>query len=158
MSDDAGNRPYPKQVADRREWLGVLAKTPLGDLEQLWQTVPRKPPYEHLRQPETGPAMVRARAGGRGQQFNLGEMTVSRCVVSLGGEAVGVGYVKGRDLRQAELVAVFDAMMQGPDGEWTANSVIEPLMRAQDQRRTKTRSKAARTRVEFFTMVRGDSF
>ena len=58
----------------------------------------------------------------------------------------------------AELVAVFDAMMQGPDGEWTANSVIEPLKRAQDQRQTKIRSKAARTRVEFFTMVRGDSF
>ena len=158
MSDIAGNKPYPKEVADRREWLGVLSKTPLGDLERLWQTVPEKPPYEHLRQPETGLAMVRARAGGKGPQFNLGEMTVSRCVVSLGGEAVGIGYVKGRDLRQAELVAVFDAMMQGSDGEWTAKSVIEPLKRAQDQRHSETRSKAARTRVEFFTMVRGDSF
>ncbi len=158
MSGVAGNKPYPKEVADRRDWLGVLAKTPLGDLEQLWQSVPRKPPYQHLRQPETGLAMVRARAGGNGPQFNLGEMTVSRCVVSLGGEMVGVGYVKGRDLRQAELVAVFDAMMQGPDAEWTAKCVIEPMKRAQDQRQSETRSKAARTRVEFFTMVRGDSF
>ncbi len=158
MSDDAGNKTYPKEVADRREWLGILAKTPLGDLEKLWRTVPIPPPYEHLRQPETGLAMVRARAGGKGPQFNLGEMTVSRCVVSLGGEAVGVGYVKGRDLRQAELVAVFDAMMQGSDAEWTAKSVIEPLKRAQDQRHSETLSKAARNRVEFFTMVRGDSF
>lgn len=158
MSGDAGNEPTPKETADRREWLGVLAKTPIGDLERLWRTVPSPPAYEHLRQPETGLAMVRARAGGKGTQFNLGEMTVSRCVVSLGGEAIGVGYVKGRNLRQAELVAVFDAMMQGPDGEWTADSVIEPLRRAQDQRHAETRSKAARTRVEFFTMVRGDSF
>ncbi len=158
MSDSAGNKPYPKEVADRREWLGVLSKTPFGDLERLWQTVPEKPPYEHLRQPETGLAMVRARAGGKGPQFNLGEMTVSRCVVSLGGESVGVGYVKGRDLRHAELVAVFDAMMQGSDAEWTAKSVIEPLKQAQNQRQAKTRSKAAKTRVEFFTMVRGDSF
>ncbi len=158
MSNDAGNKPYPKEAEDRYEWLGVLAKSPLGDLEQLWQTVPEKPPYEHLRQPETGLAMVRGRAGGKGPRFNLGEITVSRCVVSLGGESVGVGYVKGRDLRHAELVAVFDAMMQGPYRKWAEESVIEPLKRAQDQRHSETRSKAARTRVEFFTMVRGDSF
>ena len=102
--------------------------------------------------------MVGGWAGGKGRHYNLDEMVVARCGVSRDGEAVGVGYVKGRDLRQAELVAVFDAMMQGPDGEWTANSVIEPLKRAQDQQQTKIRSKAARTRVEFFTMVRGDSF
>jgi len=158
MGDDAGNKPYPKKAADRSEWLGVLAKTPLGDLEQKWQTVPEKPHYQHLRQPETGLAMVRARAGGKGTQFNLGEMTMSRCVVSLGGDSVGVGYVKGRDLRHAELVAVFDAMMQGPYRKWTEESVIEPLKRAQDQRQSETQSKAAKTRVDFFTMVRGNSF
>ena len=55
--------------------------------------------------------MVRARAGGTGQRFNLGEATVTRCVVRpdaalTGTQQVGVGYVLGCSHRQALLVAL----------------------------------------------------
>src|SRR3546814_16146802 len=61
--------------------------------------------------------MVRARAGGTGEQFNLGQMTVTRCALKLaGGDAtpscVGLGYVQGRSTRHAELAAVSDALLQ----------------------------------------------
>ena len=61
---------------------------------------------EFLRRPETGLVMLRGRAGGTGQAFNLGEASVTRCSVRLSDGQVGTGYVLGRDQRKAELVAV----------------------------------------------------
>src|SRR3546814_18383007 len=61
--------------------------------------------------------MVRARAGGTGEQFNLGQMTVTRCALKLAGghatpSCVGLGYVQGRSKRHAELAAVVDSLLQ----------------------------------------------
>ena len=58
--------------------------------------------------------MARGRPGGDGAPFNLGEMTVTRCTVRLEDGTVGHAYVAGRDMRQAELAAVLDAVLQGP--------------------------------------------
>ena len=51
---------------------------------------------------------ARAR-GGTGTRFNLGEMTLTRCAVSLENGVVGIAYVQGRSLRHAEQAAVADA-------------------------------------------------
>src|SRR5206468_1374583 len=91
---------------------GVLAKAKPAELEGAFAALAPPPRYRFLRKPEAGAAMIRARAGGRGQPFNLGEVTVARCTVVVDERLVGVGYVKGRDLRQAELVALFDALLQ----------------------------------------------
>src|SRR3546814_10337591 len=74
-----------------------------------WNGLADRPAYRRLKAPETGLAMIRARAGGVGQRFNFGEMTMTRCVVVLEGtgaqkELMGVGYVQGRDARKAELI------------------------------------------------------
>jgi alpha-D-ribose 1-methylphosphonate 5-triphosphate synthase subunit PhnG len=117
------------QSRSRASWMSALAKAPLPLLEECVQSLGPLPDYELLRSPEIGLAMVRGRAEGGGQPFNLGEMTLTRCVVQLlvaGDESsespvvTGFGYVAGRSQRQAELVAVCDALLQHP--AWQARA------------------------------------
>ncbi|HEY9538468.1 MAG TPA: phosphonate C-P lyase system protein PhnG [Kiloniellaceae bacterium] len=148
--------------AARRRWLSVLAKAGLDELEAAWAGLGERLDYEWLRRPEIGMVMVRARAGGTGEQFNLGQMTVTRCALKLaGGDAtpscVGLGYVQGRSKRHAELAAVFDALLQD-QGRRPAleQGVIAPLEAAHALRRDARSRKAASTKVNFFTLVRGE--
>jgi alpha-D-ribose 1-methylphosphonate 5-triphosphate synthase subunit PhnG len=135
--------------------MAVLAKAPTDALVRAWEAMSGKPAYRHLRRPETGLVMVRGRAGGTGQRFNLGEMTVSRCAVALENGIVGHGYVAGRDRRKAELAAIFDALLQDSDRRAEVEALVtRPLSEAQAARKAERRRKAAATRVEFLTMVR----
>jgi alpha-D-ribose 1-methylphosphonate 5-triphosphate synthase subunit PhnG len=149
--------PAPNSSARRARWLSTLAKARHVDLKTLWENLPRKPEWQRLKPPETGMVMVRGRIGGDGGPFNVGEMTVTRCVVRLEGGAVGVGYVAGRDAEQAELIAVIDAMAQDPVAHKSvADGVIEPLALLQRRLEEAASRKAAASRVEFFTVARGD--
>ena len=141
---------------ERRAWLGVLAKAPPEALLALVEPL-SLPACTPLRQAETGLVMARGRAGGSGQRFNLGEVTVTRAAVSSPAGHVGHGYVQGRDKRHAELAAILDALLQDA-GERPAlmAAVIRPLAAMQAERRERIARKAAATRVEFFTLVRGD--
>ena len=110
-----------------------------------------------LRQAEIGLVMARGRAGGTGQRFNLGEITVTRCAVRSADGHVGHGYVAGRDKRKAELVASFDALLQAPERRAALLArVVEPLAAVQASQRASQARKAAATRVDFFTLVRGE--
>jgi len=143
--------------AARRRWMSVLAQASGEEIEQAWQALPEQPEYRVVRRPEVGLVMVRARAGGSGAPFNLGEMTVTRCTVDLPSGMAGHGYVAGRNVRHAELAAVFDALLQDP--LLTAGieeRVIGPLETIQRERRRQLSARSAPTRVEFFTLVRGD--
>jgi alpha-D-ribose 1-methylphosphonate 5-triphosphate synthase subunit PhnG len=99
------------QESERREWMGLLARAPLHQLE-AWAVRQPQRAVSWLRRPETGLVMVRARAGGTGEQFNLGEMTVTRCALKLEGAGCGVAYVQGRSARKAEIAALADALLQ----------------------------------------------
>jgi alpha-D-ribose 1-methylphosphonate 5-triphosphate synthase subunit PhnG len=137
--------------------MSVLALASTDELETAWGRVPDPPPHRRLRGPEVGLAMVRARAGGSGMRFNLGEMTVTRCSVSLADGVVGHAYVGGRRRRHAELAALLDALLQQPGRRATLErDVIAPLGRAQAARRRAVTARTAPTRVQFFTMVRGE--
>jgi len=134
-----------------------LARASLQELKQAWAEHAGGASYHFLRKPEVGLVMVRGRAGGTGQPFNLGEMTVTRCAVRLDNSPiVGFGYIGGRDPPRAELVAAFDALLQvGERSAYLQSNVIDPLVRRQHGRREAAARKIAKTRVEFFTMVRG---
>lgn len=147
------NNPNTEQNMRRRR-LGVLAKARLEELEQIVGGLGTKPAYELLRRPETGLAMVQGRAGGTGARFNLGEVTVTRAAVRLASGTTGFGYVAGRNQRHAELVALIDAMAE--DGVLDANRSVEALAEAQANGRRLEAARAAKTKVEFFTMVRGE--
>ncbi|MGF1538144.1 MAG: phosphonate C-P lyase system protein PhnG, partial [Elainellaceae cyanobacterium] len=68
---------------ERQAWMAILAKAPLPKLEACVATCGTLPGFESLRSPEVGLAMVRGRAGGDGEPFNLGEITLTRCVVQM---------------------------------------------------------------------------
>jgi alpha-D-ribose 1-methylphosphonate 5-triphosphate synthase subunit PhnG len=144
-------------VKARQTWLSVLAKSKRSAIEAALagQALPE---VETLRPAEIGMVMVRGRAGGVGQRFNLGEMPVTRSSVRSAAGHVGHGYVQGRDKAHAELAARLDAALQDPvrRGALTA-SVIEPLAAALAEEKRVIEAKAAATKVDFFTMVRGES-
>ena len=141
----------------RQEWMAVLAKSSIEDLENAWTLLRDRPTFRLLRPPETGLVMVRARAGGTGMKFNLGEATLTRCTVQIDGGSMGTAYVMGRDRRHAELAALFDGLLQDP--RWQSGlmeKVIGPLRAILQEKKILSARQAAATRVEFFTMVRGD--
>ena len=144
-------------IALRQRWMRALALAPVDRLEAAWAALPNPPTWSHLRRPEIGMTMVRGRAGGVGQRFNLGEMTMARCAVRLADGRVGFGHVAGRDRRHAELAALFDALLQDPATQaGLIARVIAPIEAAIEAGRQDTREKAAATKVQFFTMVRGE--
>ena len=143
--------------AERKRWMGILARADINALEGAYDALPTALQYTTLRKPETGLVMVEARANGTGRRFNAGEMTVTRCSVRLPDGIVGHAYIAGRSRRHAELAAVFDALMQAPEHTQTIGEhVIAPLAAAQDSHRRSVQRKSAATKVDFFTMVRGE--
>jgi alpha-D-ribose 1-methylphosphonate 5-triphosphate synthase subunit PhnG len=158
-STDPDSREHRKgdDPAPRQRWLGLLARATESRLEAAWAELADKPAYEFLRKPEIGLVMVRGRTGGTGRPFNLGEMTATRCAVRLDTGALGVGNVAGRRPRQAELIAVFDGLLQEDarrDGLEAA--LLGPIEQDLAACRAETAAKTAATKVDFFTMVRGD--
>lgn len=138
----------------RKQWMGLLASSEPARLSALLGT--DLPAHDFARPPETGAVMVRGRMGGTGGAFNLGEMTVTRCALRLGTGEVGIAYVQGRDRAHAVRAAVVDALMQGPRAAEVAAAVIAPLAAEADAKARGRAGRAAATKVDFFTMVRGE--
>ena len=139
--------PAVQPPTRRQHWLSVLARASGQELAALAGPLP---PYTRLR----GLVMVRGRTGGSGNPFNLGEATVARCTIRTGAGTVGHAYCLGRDLRQAELAAVLDALLQDPaSGPAMEAQVIAPLATAQAERRAQLARRAAATQVQFFTLA-----
>ena len=144
------------QTAARKAWMGLLARAPEGRVAALLDAARDRPAFDWLRAPEIGSTMVRARAGGTGTPFNLGEMTVTRCALTLDTGEVGHAYIQGRRKADAEAAALVDALMQtGAAGDIRA-AVLEPLKAELDAARAARAGKAAATKVDFFTVARGE--
>ncbi|MBA7468154.1 MAG: phosphonate C-P lyase system protein PhnG [Bradyrhizobium icense] len=115
------------------------------------------PVHTDLREAENGLVMVRGRIGGDGAPFNLGEATVSRAAVRLASGEVGFGYTLGRDLEKARMIALCDAMVQSHAlADSVEAKVLAPLRAAMLAHRERKSAEAAATRVDFYTMVRGE--
>ena len=142
--------------AARKAWMSLLAKAPEGRVAALLDAAMTRPDFTWLRAPEIGSTMVRGRAGGTGAPFNIGEMTVTRCALTLGSGEVGHAYIQGRRKADAEAAALVDALMQGPNAGEIRTAVLEPLEAEQIAAKTARAEKAAATKVEFFTMARGE--
>lgn len=154
MTNDA----MTQSMQARRNWLAVLARASRAELEKALALLGDLPPVEPVRPAESGMVMLRGRVGGTGDAFNLGEASVTRCALRVATGALGVGYALGRDRRKAELIAVFDALLQD-DARRAAISreVVEPLAGQQRESRDAASRAAAASKVEFFTFTRGDA-
>lgn len=147
-------QPAESARSGRQRWMQVLARA--GQDLHPYRDALRRREFRHVRQPETGMVMVRGRMGGDGAPFNLGEMTVTRCVVQLQDGSTGHSYVAGRSAEHAELAALADALLQGADADRWQLELIGPLQALQHKRAALRDSQAAATRVDFTTLVRGE--
>lgn len=140
----------------RKGWMSLLAKAPPARLAELIEEIGARPGFTWLRSPEIGGVMLRGRMGGTGAPFNLGEMSVTRCALKLETGEVGHAYVQGRDKAHAERAALVDALMQTDRADDLEHAVLAPLARELATTKRTRAAKAAATKVDFFTMVRGD--
>ncbi|RAI03985.1 phosphonate C-P lyase system protein PhnG [Acuticoccus sediminis] len=140
----------------RQSILRSLALAEPAELAAVLQRVAPEAPHTVVRGPETGLVMVRGRIGGGGAPFNAGEATVSRCVVRLASGEVGFGHVMGRDGTRARQVALLDALAQTPAHATAVAKAAVTLERDRLAREAGRAREVAATRVDFFTMVRGE--
>ncbi|MDY0307599.1 MAG: phosphonate C-P lyase system protein PhnG [Desulfovibrionaceae bacterium] len=141
----------------RQEWMAALALAPEARLREAWDGLAAQPQYKVVRGPETGLVMVRARTGNSGERFNLGEMTVTRCTVGLGEGILGHAFIGGLSHEHARLAAVFDALLQLPEkGEDLRRALIGSLQQERQTHLAGRRDEVRPSRVDFFTLARGD--
>lgn len=142
--------------AQRKAAMAVLAHADTAEIARRLEPI-AVPAYENLREPENGLVMLRGRIGGDGAPFNLGEATVSRAAVRLATGEVGFGYVLGRDRQKAQMIALCDALVQSEGFSQTVEEgVLTPLRAALVAERDRRAAETAATRVDFYTMVRGE--
>ncbi|MBN9081424.1 MAG: phosphonate C-P lyase system protein PhnG [Rhizobiales bacterium 62-17] len=141
----------------RRDRMAILARSNGGRLRDLWSTLGLDPAYKSVRGPESGLVMLRGRVGGTGEAFNVGEATITRASIKLEDGSIGHAMALGRDVEKARLSAVIDALCQ--DTAMAARidaALIAPIKSELDAADEERRQETAATRVDFFTMVRGE--
>lgn len=137
--------------------MAILAQADGAELKRLWQTLNLDPECELLRGPETGLVALRGRIGGGGSPFNFGEATVTRATIKLGNGAIGHAMMLGRDETKVKLAAVIDALANdAAQASKIDKAIIQPLEKTITARDKKRRAETAATKVDFFTMVRGE--
>jgi alpha-D-ribose 1-methylphosphonate 5-triphosphate synthase subunit PhnG len=145
------------EAAARQAAMATLAEAPPVELTRLWNTTGLPTEAQALRGPETGLVTLRGRIGGSGAPFNLGEATVTRATVRLPGGTVGHAYALGRDKEKARLSAIADALWQMPERRAEIEAkLLAPLRAAAAATDEKRRAETAATKVDFFTLVRGE--
>lgn len=148
---------FSSQIEGRRKAMACFAR---ATLDELQAPLDRRWPglaVVDLKPVETGLVMLRGRMGGDGAPFNLGEATVSRAVVQLADGKRGYGHVLGRDRGKARLAAVADALWQQDEARaFIETDIVSPVAARLAAERAQTRARSAATKVDFFTLVRGE--
>jgi alpha-D-ribose 1-methylphosphonate 5-triphosphate synthase subunit PhnG len=146
-----------RDQAERKAVMATLAQASGDNIVRLWNEAGLPSEAELLRGPETGLVTVRGRIGGGGAPFNVGEATVTRATVRLPSGQVGHCYALGRDKQKARLAAIADALWQdSAHRDDVQTKLIAPLQAALVKAREQRRAETAATKVDFFTMVRGE--
>ncbi|SDU31087.1 phosphonate C-P lyase system protein PhnG [Stappia sp. ES.058] len=149
--------PQGDEAHGLKTLMDVLAASPAGEIAACAEALGPLPEAAPVRGPETGLVMVRGRIGGDGAPFNLGEATVTRATVRLEGGAIGHAYALGQNRAKARLSATLAALWtQGGSRAEIDAAITAPLLAARAREATQTKREAAATKVDFFTMVRGD--
>jgi len=146
-----------QEMAGRQAAMATLAHAGADELRRLWQESGLPGEAQLLRGPETGLVTLRGRIGGGGAPFNVGEATVTRATVRLADGTVGHAYALGRNREKARLSAIADALWQQPRHRADVEAkVLAPLRKAAALADEKRRAETAATKVDFFTLVRGE--
>lgn len=155
MSTATHQKSAQSSTNSRKDAIALFAKADRHVLEAALAAHWPGQAYRLLKPAETGLLMLRGRIGGDGAAFNLGEATVSKAIVELPDGTRGYGQCLGRDAKKAECAAVLDALWQ-TDAEKVERLVLNPVRQALDEKRAKAAAQTAATKVDFFTLVRGE--
>ena len=143
-------------VAARKAMMATLAEASLRELQDGLAAIGQVEMTE-MRPAETGLVMLRGRIGGNGAAFNLGEAPVTRAAVRLTTGETGFSYILGRDKEKARAAALCDALWQSPrHRDAVDRHILSPVRARCTGARQRTREETAATKVDFFTLVRGD--
>jgi alpha-D-ribose 1-methylphosphonate 5-triphosphate synthase subunit PhnG len=135
----------------------ACAQASEAELEAAIAQLGELPAVKELRPPQTGLVMLRGRIGGDGPPFNVGEATVTRAALRLETGATGFAYMLGRSHRRARLAALVDAMGQDPDCRARLQAIlVDPVTVRCAADDARVRAETAATKVDFFTLVRGE--
>ncbi|WP_422457620.1 phosphonate C-P lyase system protein PhnG [Pantoea sp. BJFS-204] len=147
-----------EQQTDRQRWLSVLAHSSAALLETHWQALNLQPAFTLIRPAEIGLTRLQARMGATGKRFVMGDATVTRAVVQLSDGTLGYSYLLGRDKAHAKRCALLDALLQQPETrQLLEEKIITPLAAWRDEQRQLRAREIASSKVDFFTLVRGDN-
>ena len=96
----APSRPAEQAGSEhfRQSTMAILVAASAAELAAAEAAIGPLPGFRHLRRPEAGLLMLRGRIGGEGARFNVGEATVTRCLVVTEAGTEGAAYHLGRDL------------------------------------------------------------
>ncbi len=146
----------PREIAARRRAMALVARARRAELATIAERWPDHGARD-LKPIESGLVMLRGRIGGDGAPFNLGEATVTRAVVELPTGERGFAHILGRDAEKARLAAIVDALWLREASRGDVETVIlAPIAERLAAEAAKTRAETAATRVDFFTLVRGE--
>jgi alpha-D-ribose 1-methylphosphonate 5-triphosphate synthase subunit PhnG len=156
QSFPADPQSEPTEFAARRRAMALVARARRAELAPIAECWPDHGARE-LKPTESGLVMLRGRIGGDGAPFNLGEATVTRAIVELPTGERGFACILGRDAEKAQLAAIVDALWLRQASRGDVETVIlAPIAERLAAEAAKTRAEAAATRVDFFTLVRGE--
>lgn len=145
-------------TSTRQRWMRVLAHSQPAALSARMNALSLAPGYDLLRAPEIGLVQIQARMGGTGARFFAGDATLTRAAIRLHSGTLGYGYVLGRDKAHAERCAVIDALLQEqPHFQTLMETLISPLEADRAARLAARQAEVNTSRVDFFTLVRGDN-
>ena len=157
MASADRNDAASQAVSGRKRAAALLARAERSELQAAWDALPQKPAAHPVRGPETGLVMVRGRIGGGGAPFNLGEVTMTRATVRLESGSIGHAQALGTDREKARLAAIFDALWQDDaTTDFVERALLLPIAERIAAAERRKAEETAATRVDFFTMVRGD--
>lgn len=149
--------PSRADVAGRQAVMRICAEAARDELDGVLSQLHPVSDTRDIRKPESGLVMLRGRMGGDGAPFNLGEATVTRAAVALDDDGPpGFAYHLGRDRTKARAAAIIDALWQVPERRPRVEAALEPINERLLRTREQDRRRTAATRVDFFTLVRGE--
>ncbi|OAT50980.1 PhnG family protein [Kluyvera georgiana ATCC 51603] len=145
-------------TATRQRWMSVLSHSDPANIAEKMVALNIIADYKTIRAPETGLVQLQGRMGGTGERFFAGDATLTRAAVRLSNGTVGYSWVLGRDKAHAERCALIDALMQQPIHFQTLlETLITPLEADRTARIAARQAEINASRVDFFTLVRGDN-
>ena len=139
----------------RRDWLATLVRVPASEV------IAASNEFDFsvviLKGPEVGLLMINGRIHSTGRPFHLGEVSLTKCVLRDDQGLLGYGHIIGRNKQQAKAIALFDLALQRNDSAEAALVRLNAWKEDVAEIDAMESEAVEETRVDFLTMVRGES-